>query len=382
MKKVLLPVAILFLFTGAMAQDIPYARHLVDTLASPSFLGRGYTKDGMEKAAQFLAAQFREVGLQPMKGESYFQKFTYPVNTFPGKMEVSINGKKLIPGEDYIISAESKSVKSYGELEQRDSVTFFDRENRVFFVLKDKLTWECAPAVEEYTLILLDKKRVTKKPQGYSINVENSFVKKFNAVNICATVKGTAVPDSFIVFTGHYDHLGGMGAETYFPGANDNASGVALCMNLAKYYAKNPSRYSIAFILFAGEEPGLIGSKYFTEHPLIDMKKIRFLLNNDIAGTGEDGITIVNSTVFVEEFNAMRRINDSKGYLKTLAQRGKAAISDHYFFTEAGVPSFFFFTMGGIQAYHDVYDKAETLPLNKHEELLKLLVEFTSALTD
>lgn len=163
-------------------------------------------------------------------------------------------------------------MKSYGELEQRDSVTF-STARTACFCFKDKLTWECAPAVEEYTLILLDKKRVTKKPQGYSINVENSFVKKFNAVNICATVKGTAVPDSFIVFTGHYDHLGGMGAETYFPGANDNASGVALCMNLAKYYAKNPSRYSIAFILFAGEEPGLIGSKYFTEHPLIDMKK-------------------------------------------------------------------------------------------------------------
>jgi Zn-dependent M28 family amino/carboxypeptidase len=87
-----------------------------------------------------------------------------------------------------------------------------------------------------------------------------------------------------------------MGEDTYFPGANDNASGISLLMNLAKYYAANPQEYSIGFICFAGEEAGLVGSHYFTENPLVSLKKVRFLLNTDLAGTGEEGITVVNVT--------------------------------------------------------------------------------------
>jgi Zn-dependent M28 family amino/carboxypeptidase len=55
-----------------------------------------------------------------------------------------------------------------------------------------------------------------------------------------------------------------MGKDTYFPGANDNASGTSLLLGLAKYYAANPQPFTIAFICFAGEEAGLKGSKYFT----------------------------------------------------------------------------------------------------------------------
>ncbi len=57
-----------------------------------------------------------------------------------------------------------------------------------------------------------------------------------------------------------------------------------------------------------------------------------------------------------------------------------AANSDHYHFTEAGVPAFFFYTMGGIKAYHDVFDKAETLPLNEHEDLFRLVLKFNEKL--
>jgi Zn-dependent M28 family amino/carboxypeptidase len=194
-------------------------------------------------------------------------------------------------------------------------------------------------------------------------------------------VKGTAKPDSLILITAHYDHLGGMGSDTYFPGANDNASGVSLLLNLARYYAKNPQRYSIGFILFAGEEAGLVGSKYFTENPLLPLKNIRFLLNTDLTGTGEDGITVVNATEFPKEFAALQAINKEQSLLNAVNARGKAANSDHYFFTEKGVPAFFFYTLGGIKAYHDIFDRPETLPLTEHEDLFKLVVSFTSYLT-
>lgn len=379
MKKVF-TLLLLANVLSSSAQDIAFGKKMVDTLTSAYFWGRGYTNDGMKKAADFLSAEFKAYGLQPMEGNNFLQPFSYPVNTFPGKLFVTINDKELVPGKDFIVAAESKGTKASGELEQGDSVQFFNRKERVIVKMEDKLTWTVAPEAADYTMLLVDKKAIKGKPAGFEINVENKFISNFKTANVCAVVKGTAIPDSFIFFTAHYDHLGGMGKDTYFPGANDNASGVSLLLNLAHYYAAHPQKYSIAFICFAGEEAGLIGSKYFTENPLVPLKQIRFLINTDLAGTGEEGIMVVNATEFPKEFEWMKAINTEHQLLADVKARGKAANSDHYFFTEKGVPSFFFYTMGGIKAYHDVFDKAATLPLNEHEDLFTLLIKFNEKL--
>ena len=362
------------------AQDSAFGRKMVDTLTSPYFWGRGYTNDGMKKAADFLAGEFKAYGLEPMSGKNYFQNFSYPVNTFPGKMEVTVNGKELIPGVDFIVSPETKGVKASGSFEQLDSIQFINRKEMVVIKMQDKLTWDISPEAASYSLILVDKKALNGSPDNFKVNIDNKLISNFKTANVCGLVKGTVKPDSMIFITAHYDHLGGMGAATYFPGANDNASGVSLLLNLAHYYAQHPQKYSIGFILFAGEEAGLIGSKYFTENPLVPLKNIRFLINTDLAGTGEEGITVVNATEFPKEFAMMNAVNDENKLLVKINSRGKAANSDHYFFTEKGVPSFFFYTLGGIKAYHDVFDKAATLPLNEHEDLFKLLVKFNEKL--
>src|SRR5687767_2671852 len=98
MKRLLL-FAALFVAGYSQAQDLAFARQMVDTLTSPTFWGRGYTNDGMKKAGDFIAAQFQSYGLKPMDGKNFQQEFSYPVNTFPGKMEVMINGKQLVPGK-------------------------------------------------------------------------------------------------------------------------------------------------------------------------------------------------------------------------------------------------------------------------------------------
>ncbi len=379
MKKIFTLLLLLnTLFSSA--QDLDFGRKMLDTLTSTHFWGRGYTNDGMKKAADFLAAEFKAYGLQPLEGKIYLQPFSYPVNSFPGRMYVSINGKELVPGKDYIVGAESKGAKASGELMKGDSVQFFNRKERLVVKLQDKLTWTVATEAADYTTLLINKKAINGEPRDFEVNIENKFISNFKTSNVCAVVKGTAMPDSFIFFTAHYDHLGGMGKDTYFPGANDNASGVSLLLNLAQYYARHPQKYSIAFICFAGEEAGLIGSKYFTDNPLVPLKQIRFLINTDLAGTGEDGIMVVNATEFTKEFEWMKAINTEHKLLADVKARGKAANSDHYFFTEKGVPSFFFYTMGGIQAYHDVFDKAATLPLNEHEDLFNLLIKFNEKL--
>ena len=124
-----------------------------------------------------------------------------------------------------------------------------------------------------------------------------------------------------------------------------------------------------------------MGSKYFTEHPLVPLKNIRFLLNLDMEGTGVDGITVVNATEFPKEFKWMQDINNKQHYLAAVNPRGKAANSDHYLFTEKGVPAFFFYTLGGIKAYHDVFDRPETLPLNKVNDIQQFIEAFVGRFT-
>ena len=367
-------------FLHMKAQDISFGKQMVDTLTSSYFWGRGYTKDGMEKAAAYIAAEFNRYGIKPMAGKSFFQEFSYPVNIFPGRMELSINGKNLLPGKDFIVDPASKGIRKSGSLIRKDSISFINPEDRFIVSMEDKLTWSVSRNVADYSMVLIDKKSINGLPEYYEANIENKYIRKFNASNVCGLVTGKRKPDSVILITAHYDHLGGMGKDTYFPGANDNASGVSLLMNLARYYAANPPDYSIGFICFAGEEAGLVGSQFFTEKPLVPLKNIRFLVNTDLAGTGYEGITVVNATEYPTEFAMMNAVNDEYKLLFKINARGKAANSDHYFFSEKGVPAFFFYTLGGIKAYHDIFDRPETLPLEEHEDLFKLLIHFNKKL--
>jgi aminopeptidase YwaD len=364
----------------SFSQDINYAHKLVDTLTSPYFWGRGYTKDGMSKAANFIAQQFDLLGLKPIAAKTFLQFFSYPANTFPGDMRVSINGKNLISGKDFIISPESRGFHGAGKLLQQDSTHYIDAVNRIIVSLEDKLTWSVAGEQADYTIVIIDKKTITETPVTIDADIDNKFIQNFKASNVCAWVKGTVKPNSFIIISAHYDHLGGMGKNTYFPGANDNASGISLLLGLAKYYAAHPPKYTTAFICFAGEEAGLKGSKHFTEIPLMPLKNIRFLLNLDLEGTGDEGITVVNATEFSKEFTYLNEANKTGNYVVKINARGKAANSDHYWFTEKGVPAFFIYTLGGIKAYHDVFDKASTLPLTEYKNLFKLIVKFNEKL--
>ena len=371
-----------FLLTGShcFSQDITYVRKTLNTLTSSSFWGRGYTKNGMGKVADFIEKEFKSFGLSPMNGAQYKQDFIFPVNTFPGKMELKINGKKLIPGRDFIIQQASVGIKASDNLIQVDSINFKSSDSQIIVSLKDKLTWSVAQKITGRTEIYVKKSALISTPKTVVANIENLFVEDFSASNICAMVKGTKQPDSIIVITAHYDHLGGMGGKTFFPGANDNASGVSFLLSLAQYYAKNPQPYSIAFICFAAEEAGLLGSRYFTENPLLPLNKIRFLINLDLVGTGTDGATVVNAIQYPKEFALLNKINNKGKLLVKINPRGKAANSDHYFFSEKGVPAFFLYTQGGISAYHDVDDKAKTLPFTVYENLFKLFVDFNTAL--
>jgi aminopeptidase YwaD len=220
------------------------------------------------------------------------------------------------------------------------------------------------------------------KTKRIKFRLDAQLIKNYQTQNVIGYIKGKTKPDSMVIISAHYDHLGRMGKKTYFPGANDNASGVSMMLELARHYAKpeNQPDYTIFFMAFGAEEIGLLGSKYFTEHPYFFLTRIRFMINLDLLGTGDDGMMVVNGTVNPKEFSMLEAINKRKNYLPAIKKRGEAANSDHYYFSENGVPAFFFYTLGGITAYHDIYDKPQTLPLTKFKEVFLLISDFIKEL--
>lgn len=418
MNKSVYFVLVLFFFpiSFLFSQDTSYARYIIDTLTSPAMHGRGYVSKGDKIAATFLANEFQKLNLQKVNAEQkdYFQKFSFPVNTFPKEIKVSIDGHELKPGVDFIVDAYSSKAKGTyqllhikaanlrGSLDTlKNKFIVIDKSTAktdleksamdlwitdphgakgVVIIEDKKLTWSVARKKYKHPVIRILKHAIKDDAKSITVKIDEKFCKKHKTQNVIGMIKGTAKPDSFIVFTGHYDHLGRMGKATYFPGANDNASGISMLLNLAKYYSKNPQKYSILFIAFAGEEAGLIGSEYFVKQPLIPLKQIKFLLNMDLLGTGDDGLMVVNGDVHKELFSKMENINQEKQYVKSLQKRGKARNSDHYWFSENEVPCFFIYTLGGITAYHDVFDKAETLPLTDYNDVFILIKDFITAL--
>ena len=376
MRFIILGIALLLLGTQVKANDSIYTRWVIDTLSSPFFWGRGYINDGMKKAASFIEYEFETLKATPFFSGKFQQHFSYPVNTFPGKMALTINDKKLKPGRDFLVGNESKSCKTKGSLSPADSVTWINAGERIIINLVDKLAWSVDGHQADYTSFEVLRSAIAGEPKSFAATSDSKLIKSFDAGNVAAIIKGTSKTDSFLVFTAHYDHLGAMGKEAWFPGANDNASGIGLLLSLAKHYAAHPHRYTILFIAFAGEEAGLIGSKYFVEHSPIDVKKIRFLTNLDLMGNGEEGVTVVNATEFTKDFQLLLKINNDGQYLAAVNSRGKAANSDHHWFTEKGVPSFFIYTLGKRKSYHDVDDIAATLPLYEINDLQSLLIHF------
>lgn len=406
---------IFFVGNFCNAQDTVYARRTINKLCSEKFAGRGYVNDGDKKAAEFIADEFKRLDVSKT-GADYFQEFYFGVNTFPSKMEVKINNQQLVAGKEFIIHPASSSstskyiaviLKKYEGIKSlmnashccfivyKDSLSSNEysklqsdlyseeiKSGAFVFVEQKKLTWSVSTSHFEVPAITILQEHVPKEGEKIFLNIKSCFVTRHNTQNVVGVIPSGIKTDSTIVFTAHYDHLGKMGRHTCFPGANDNASGVSMLLNLAKHYSINRQqlKYNIMFIAFAGEEAGLIGSNFYTENPIFPLNKIKFLINMDLMGTGDDGMMVVNATEYKEQFELLKKINEQKNYLVKIGERGKAKNSDHYYFSEKGVPCFFFYTMGGITAYHDVYDVSATLPLTDYADVFRLITDFVSQL--
>lgn len=415
-SKILFFSIVFFVSKSGFTQNLPYARSIIDTLTSPYFSGRGAVNNGEQKAADFIFNEFKKLGLAKI-GTSFLQPFSYPINTFPDIIDVKIDNKNLIAGIDYLVLPQSCKIQGefqliwYSEsniptkkqLKKLANERFFENKFIVVDDLNDttkkeefetlklntigasgivlleetKLTQHLSTKLTDYVTLLVMRTALNSFSKTIEVKIDQEFLPTYTSQNVIGKVMGVEYPDSIVVISAHYDHLGKMGSDVYFPGANDNASGVAMLLNLAYHYThKDPPKKTIIFMAFGAEESGLVGSKYFTENPTFPLQHINFLINLDLMGTGVEGIQVVNGSVFQSQFDKLVKINAQEHYLPQIKIRGKAANSDHYWFSEKGVPAFFIYTLGGITAYHDVFDKSTTLPLTKFEDCFRLIKDF------
>lgn len=187
-----------------------------------------------------------------------------------------------------------------------------------------------------------------------------------------------------IVIGAHYDHLGtghiggsrdSLGVGKIHNGADDNASGVAGLLELARHYTSNDiiEPFNILFIGFGAEELGLLGSKYFTENPTIPLNSIQWMLNMDMIGryNPDNGVAVIGygtSTAFPKIFEGI-----SSDIKFNLSRDGNGG-SDQTSFYRKNIPVLFFHT-GGHDDYHKPTDDEEKINYKAMESILKLEID-------
>lgn len=187
-----------------------------------------------------------------------------------------------------------------------------------------------------------------------------------------------------IVVGAHYDHLGhgdfGGTRDTshiglIHNGADDNASGVAGLLELARYYSSNKikEKYNILFIAFSAEELGLLGSRYWTENPTLPLDKIHWMLNMDMIGryNPDNGLAIIGYGTSSKFPAIFENISSTIKFNKSKDGNGG---SDQTSFYKKNIPVLFFHT-GGHDDYHKATDDADKIDYEALKAILELEVK-------
>ena len=399
------------------AQDLAHYKRVVKELSSARYQGRGYARGGANKAGKYLQKEFAKAGVDQVST----QAFTIDINTFPGKMSLRADGKKLTPGVDFSMREYSPGVRGEFPVYHLDTLHFdperiladlskkeyenclvscdfwFAYRHKEFFAKLQKAgacpnagliqTW-AAPIkfFKAYGHRVVDKPIIWMTPEAVQgvervkVDIENRFLKDYELFNVIAKVEG-ARHDSCYVFTAHYDHLGNLGRKVFYAGANDNASGTAAIVTLAAHYAKNRPPYDMYFIAFSGEDANLRGSEFFVQHPVVPLSQIKYLFNIDMIGDNNPLQYCECSDEGLRGFALFEKINADKHYFKALHRGELAANSDHYPFAVRHVPCIFLENENGdaFPYYHTILDNWKNAVFDSYEPVFRLVTDFISA---
>ena len=205
-------------------------------------------------------------------------------------------------------------------------------------------------------------------------------VKRFNGVNIVGLIPGARVADRYIVVTAHYDHVGANDGQIYH-GADDNASGVATMLELARRLKANPPEHSVLIVALDGEERGLLGAREFVKAPPVPLSAVSLNLNFDMTARAEtDGHLWVTGTYqhpdlrpILEPVTAQGAVSFAfgKDTPRDTGENNWVDASDHAAFHAAGVP-FLYMGVDYHPDYHrpsDTYDRIDPAIFTSATEL-------------
>lgn len=205
--------------------------------------------------------------------------------------------------------------------------------------------------------------------------------------NVVMHLKGEdeVLRNEYVVIGAHFDHLGMGGSSSrardtvaVHHGADDNASGVSAMIELAERFALTPGSHkrSLLFLAFSGEESGLLGSKYFTDNPLVDLSKVNAMINLDMVGRLQDSSLQIGGVGTATEFrDIITSLTDTSLFRLSLSEEGYGP-SDHSSFYGKDIPVLFFST-GAHLDYHTPSDTWEKLNYPGMKDISDLIFTIT-----
>jgi len=392
-------------------------RNHIQYLADDKLEGRRTGTNGEKLAMEYISGQFKTIALIPKGTDGYYQ----PFDVIDGKqMNPStyfiINDNKLEAGKDFFVFPFSPNqsitalpsialkevdmpwfVDLKETLEENKSNPHFDIEQYIktsckqaktkgasaviFFntsSIDDKLKFDIKDKTEQSAVPVLYVNSETAKKYfkdaSATLNVKLKIdigEKKRIGHNVVGYIDNGAA--TTVILGAHFDHLGygedggslfRTGESQIHNGADDNASGTAALIELArKLKVSNAKNNNYLFIAFSGEELGLFGSKYFTEHPTIDLKNVDYMINMDMVGRLNDSSKVVTvggygtSPIWGEIFSTLQK--EKSPFVFKYDSSGTGP-SDHTSFYRKDIPVLFYFT-GLHSDYHKPTDDADKI---------------------
>jgi len=411
----------------------------VTVLTAPEMEGRGSATPGGERAARYIADVLARAGLRPGgDGGTFFQEF--PVARIPGlgpgtvleatgaapgarpaprPLEVGrawtphggsatgeASGELVFVGrDDYagvdvsgrialaLSRASGPAASRASRLEQLiaarragaravlivdDALPAIATTGAPVAILSGSITPPAADALLAGTGRLL---ATLTKPAATGVSVRlrvDLATEERRAANVIGVLPGTdpALAGEAVVIGAHFDHLGREGADVY-PGADDNASGTAVVLGLARSLVASPPSRTLVFILFSGEEVGLLGSDYHVRHPsAVPVERMAAMLNFDMVGRLEGRHLLVGGVDTGSHFRALVETAAKEAGLDVDLRPAGTGPSDHTRFNAAGVPVLFFHS-GSHADYHrpsDTADRIDAAGMARIAHLGRLLV--------
>ncbi len=316
MKKIILPALALLFALHATAQKTDKiikektVRKIEKKLSADDMEGRGTFTPGIDKAADFIAKEFKKAGLVPAEGSNgYFQEFAL-VEATPTAVSGTIDENAI--NTSAIVVLTTKETLTVNERSGYETGTigagdrFFNKAYAYITSGKNYIVWVDTTHAKSFDNLLRFKRESFKSdistlfvlagkvPATYSFSARHTISEK-KLKNVVGTLPGKNQAagqadrkNEYVIFSAHYDHLGigeaNKNGDSIFNGANDDAAGTTAVIMLSKYFSKikNNDR-TIVFAAFTAEEIGGFGSQYFSKQ--FDPEKVMAMFNIEMIGT-------------------------------------------------------------------------------------------------